>query len=110
MSRMIYAGVHDWYNSKSNKWFHTYHFHKHPKKMFKLGFTENGDAFGRSAIMEHPDEDYKSFVYGGEIKLSMSFTCGRFHNKYENFTPPGKVSRDEFEDYMDANNGEVTET
>jgi hypothetical protein len=110
MFRTIYVGVHDWYDCRLHQWFHTYHFHQHSKNMFKLGLTENGDAFGRSAFMEDPDEDYESFAYGGEIKLLRCHNCLGFHNTYKNFTLPGKVSRDEFEDYMDANNGEVTET
>jgi hypothetical protein len=76
MSRIIYIGVHDYFDSELSKWFHTYHFHKHYKNMFKLGFTENGDSFGYSAIMKDPIEDYESFIYGGEIKLLRCFNCG----------------------------------
>jgi hypothetical protein len=78
--------------------------------MFKLGITEIGDAFGYSAVMSNPNEDYESFAYGGEIKLTRCSNRLVFHNIYKNFTLPGKVSRDEFEDYMEANNGEITET
>jgi hypothetical protein len=49
-------------------------------------------------------------VYGGQTKLSKRSNCGEFHNTYKNFTNDGKVSRVDFEDYMEANNGVITET
>jgi hypothetical protein len=97
----FFVGVHDYFDNKLKQWFHTYHFHIHYYDIFHLDFTDNGDCFGKSLVMEDPDSDYESFRFGGIIK-SIDIP--------ENFTKHGKVSRNDFDAYMNVNNGTITET
>jgi hypothetical protein len=96
-----YVGVHDYFDSKLNQWFHTYHFHNNYDDVFRLNFTDNYDSFGCSPFMNNPEDDFESFRCGGIIELI---------NIPENFTNSGKSSRDYFDACMNANNGDITET